>query len=36
MGFAQGFVLAAAAETYRSDQGPELWRFMPAVRGGLG
>lgn len=31
LGFAQGFVLAAAAETYRSDQGPELWRFMPAA-----
>jgi len=31
LGFTQGFVLAAAAETYLSDQGPELWRFMPAA-----
>ena len=27
MGFTQGFVLAAAAES----RGPELWRFMPAA-----
>lgn len=31
LGFTQGFVLAAAAETYRTEQGPELWRFMPAA-----
>jgi len=30
LGFTQGFVLAAAAES-RKGRGPELWRFMPAA-----